>query len=40
MSKEDKKHFANEPGAFKVRYIYRVFNFDFKPLSKSTPTIS
>lgn len=39
MSKEDKKQFDSDPGAFKVRYIYRIFNFDFKPLSKSSPIL-
>lgn len=37
MSKEEKDLFKKQPGNFKVRYIYRTFNFDFKPLSKDSP---
>ncbi|GAB3809245.1 IS6 family transposase [Virgibacillus kimchii] len=37
MSKEEKKRFKQDPQAFKVRYIFREFHFDFKPLSKDTP---
>ncbi|AZR74311.1 transposase [Anoxybacter fermentans] len=39
MSKEQKKRFKIAPHEFKVRYIYRQFNFDYKPLSKSSPAI-
>lgn len=39
MSKEDKLRFKRSPQDFKVRYIYRQFNFDFKPLSKSSPVL-
>jgi transposase-like protein len=39
MSKEDKEQFVKDPGSFKLRYIYRVFNFDFRPLSKSSPIL-
>jgi len=37
MSKEEKKHFKKYPHKFKVRYIYREFDFDFQPLSKESP---
>ena len=37
MTKEEKKRFKQDPQAFKVRYIFREFHFDFKPLSKDTP---
>jgi len=37
MSKEEKERFKKDPQAFKVRYIFREFHFDFKPLSKETP---
>lgn len=39
MSKDDKLRFKSNPNDFKVRYIYRQFNFNFKPLSKSNPVI-
>jgi putative transposase len=39
MSKEDKQRFLTEPHHFKVRYIYRQFNFDYKPLAKTSPVI-
>jgi len=39
MSKEEKKKFEENPHGFKVRYIYREFNFEFKPLSKSSPVM-
>ncbi len=42
MSKEEKSLFKEKPHKFKVRYIYRQFNFDFKPLSKDNeqlPTV-
>jgi len=37
MSKEEKERFKKDPQAFKVRFIFREFHFDFKPLSKETP---
>lgn len=37
MTKEEKKRFKLDPQAFKVRYIFREFHFDFKPLAKDTP---
>jgi putative transposase len=37
LSKEEKDLFELEPHSFKVRYIYRAFNIDFKPLSKTSP---
>lgn len=33
MTKDDKKRFKKAPFLFKVRYIYREFKYDFKPLS-------
>jgi len=33
MPKDDKKRFKKAPFLFKVRYIYREFKYDFKPLS-------
>lgn len=39
MSKEEKKHFKKYPHKFKVRYIYREFDFDFQPLSKESPDL-
>lgn len=39
MSKADQKAFADKPHDFKVRYIYRQFHFDYKPLSKSSPVL-
>ncbi len=39
MTKEQKKRFNIAPHEFKVRYIYRQFNFDYKPLSKSSPVL-
>ena len=39
LSKEDKKRFEAEPHLFKMRYIYRQFNFDFKPLAKNSPIL-
>ena len=33
MSQDDKKRFEKAPFLFKVRYIYREFKYDFKPLS-------
>lgn len=37
MSKKEKKQFKKDPQAFKVRYIYREFRIDYKPLSKESP---
>ncbi|GEL76073.1 hypothetical protein TMU01_03080 [Tenuibacillus multivorans] len=37
MTSEEKERFKKDPQAFKVRYIFRKFNFDFKPLSKESP---
>jgi transposase-like protein len=37
MTKDEKKRFKQNPQAFKVRYIFREFNFDFEPLSKESP---
>lgn len=37
MSKKEKLDFKNNPQKYKVRYIFREFNFDFKPLSKKSP---
>jgi len=34
MSKAEKSDFASNPHKYKVRYIYRKFNIDLKPLSK------
>jgi transposase-like protein len=39
MTKEQKQRFKIAPHEFKVRYIYRQFNFDYKPLSKSSPVV-
>lgn len=39
MSKEDKERFLAEPHAFKVRYIYRQFTFEYKPLQKTSPEL-
>jgi len=39
MTKEEKKSFKKHPQNFKVRYIYREFNFDFQPLSKESPEL-
>ena len=36
MNKKDKKLFLKKPSKFKVRYIYREFTYDYKPLSKKT----
>ena len=37
MTKDEKERFKKDPQAFKVRYIFREFHFDFKPLSKESP---
>jgi transposase-like protein len=39
MSKEDKELYHKNPGRFKLHYIFRAFNFDFKPLSKYSPLL-
>jgi len=39
MSKEDKAKFQLAPHNFKIRYIFRQFNFNYKPLSKSSPVL-
>lgn len=36
LSPKEKIQFEKDPQSFKLRYIYRVFNFDFKPLSKDS----
>lgn len=40
MDDKDRKQFKNDAQSFKVRYIYREFNFDFVPLSKESPVTS
>lgn len=37
LTKQEKKRFKKDAQAFKMRYIYRQFTLDFKPLSKDTP---
>ena len=37
LSDEQKELFETKPHAFKMRYIYRAFNIDFKPLSRVSP---
>lgn len=39
MSSEEKKSFLKKPHEFKVRYNYRQFNFEYKPLSKVSPVV-
>lgn len=39
MSSEEKKSFIEKPHEFKVRYIYRQFNFEYKPLSRVSPVV-
>ena len=39
MTKDEKKLFKTKPFNFKVRYIYREFNYDFTPLSKQSPVV-
>lgn len=36
MTKKEKQDFKNNPPKYKVRYIFREFIFDFKPLSKES----
>jgi len=40
MSKQQKEDFEANPYKYKVRYIYRKFNIDFTPLSKSSPVLT
>lgn len=40
LSKTQKEDFAVNPHNYKVRYIYRKFNIDFKPLSKQSPVLT
>lgn len=37
MTPQEKEQFQHAPYAFKVRYLYREFLFDFKPLAPSSP---
>ena len=37
MTQAEKKRFKEDPQAFKVRYIYRQFQFDFKPMADASP---
>ncbi|WLR41657.1 DDE-type integrase/transposase/recombinase [Bacillus carboniphilus] len=37
MTSKEKKQFKEDPHDFKVRYIFREFTLDFKPLSKQSP---
>lgn len=39
LSKKEKEQFKKNPQAFKLHYIYRAFNFDYKPLSKESPVL-
>jgi len=39
MSPAEKMRFRAEPHLFKVRYIYRQFHFDYKPLAASSPVL-
>jgi len=39
MTSDEKRIFKDKPYKFKVRYIYREFNYDYEPLSKSSPVI-
>ncbi|WP_207671427.1 DDE-type integrase/transposase/recombinase [Clostridium thermarum] len=36
MSKQEKQEYKSNAEKFKLRYIYRAFKFDFKPLSKES----
>lgn len=40
LTTEDKLRFKENPQDFKLRYLYRSFNFDYKPLSKSSKIIT
>ena len=37
MNASERKRFKQKPHAFKVRYLYREFLFDFRPLAPSSP---
>ena len=37
LSNDQKELFETKPHAFKMRYLYRAFNIDFKPLSRVSP---
>ena len=37
MSSKEKKQFKKDPQSFKLRYIFRQFHIDFRPMSKSSP---
>ena len=37
LNKAQRELFETKPHSFKVRYIYRAFNIDFKPLSRTSP---
>jgi len=39
MSKAEKKIYIKEPYRLKLRYIYRQFTYDYKPLSESSPDL-
>jgi putative transposase len=40
MTKSEKQTFKKNPGKYKLRYIFREFNFDFVPLSKDSTITS
>ena len=37
MTKEEKLRFKEDPQAFKVRYLFRAFRFDFQPMAATSP---
>lgn len=37
MTQKDKRKYKQDPQSFKLRYIYRQFTIDFKPMSKESP---
>lgn len=37
LTTKERAHFQTDPQAFKMRYIYRQFHIDFKPISKQSP---
>lgn len=37
MTKEEKQRFKEDPQAFKVRYLFRAFRFDFQPMAATSP---
>lgn len=39
MTTKEKRLFKSNPQKFKVRYIFREFDFNFKPLSKESPNL-